>query len=1288
MSTKRIFSWSKRQSTSSAEPYYRTGGLLPIDANGTSPNDGLEAKTTTKAGRQRPTDLRIIPPENKQYVLSPVSASYNAALANAASNLQAAFNDMLRSPAPTAAACAASPLIQKPLPSRPRSVSAPSTPDLPAELPGSLLQDNQGFPLCSSPVEPTRSTSQTVRRVSLPPSRRFEGVGDPSDSLNLVPGLLTHAKSVQDMSTRHSTMSPLKVQPKKSLSETSSRKRSKPNLVASPSSTDSKRTSCFVSTNIDYSNDSRRARVATGKLLQPSPLIVEGQPWNADVEKYEKLRNELGASTPTPTTTRSKHIEELKATITTQDQTISTLQAQFSSLRSSHEAHVASLAETHAAEIASLKNYVRVLEEQLAQKPSLHHASSNNLLFLLDTTEPPQTPSHESSQNTAGSVSASSITSFQSALEKQQRSPQRLRNSPEMESLKRKLSTTRRPETTNRNLLPELNQYKQNNVALQKQIESLMAKLNESKKSERTLRAALDEVEQKCVEWQDAAGKADNLTKNVQALQNTIDHLENRLEIANIERIDAEEQLFNLRDQKSPFDIASPKLQVSTVIDRVEKKATQDAHMSMSTVFSSGSPTSQDNESHELSTLAAFIAHIERLQDQVRQKDAQIAKLEVDQEQLQQKHDRLAQDHNDFALQLDIQNELLRKTRNTDTHIEQLRTAIIDREATIGEKENSTRAVERQLEHHKLLLQAEIRKNAAMKRHVAVEDNPLPELLSLAGKSDIDRWINKLNQRLKKERPLNEREESANPFEAQVENLQQEIDFYIREIIYFKLDIKGYKSDIRKLKRITSQSSAFGGRASDLDSDTSSLRPATTPSRLRFTSTTPELGASTAASPVLTGPLPASASASLDRPVTPQPSADDIEPGISPRSVARLSPERRKPTPPSPERERFGDLLTNFPLSTPAAPQMHGTQRSMSDSIVQRHATPTTPEMWPALQEHGISTNYRKAGAFRGRSASASDAHQGKTTPERPPRPRYGLFERPPAVGTGAFKLSSAPHVDILAEAMRNPPDQDTSTAQTLLQRNNSNASSIRMAPPPIAKDIRERSVSCPSPMPPTVLRSRAGSNASSTGNFPTQSPPPERKLSVASSSSIPFVIAMGSPHNPALISPTANMPPAACSVNQNAPLKIVPSSLRTGVGGTMASSTPVTSPISPTDASRLELHPQQSSITSSASKTTPPTRKLSLTRQREEQVTRLPPTPSHSRNASGSSIRTAIRLPKTRNKEKEEAHRMRKDSISMPRPLGSPFGMEWSMMTGPERQREGQNITAGEYAYGIGEAI
>ena len=42
MTSKRIFSWSKRQSGS--EPYYRTGGLLPIETNELEANNDLEAK--------------------------------------------------------------------------------------------------------------------------------------------------------------------------------------------------------------------------------------------------------------------------------------------------------------------------------------------------------------------------------------------------------------------------------------------------------------------------------------------------------------------------------------------------------------------------------------------------------------------------------------------------------------------------------------------------------------------------------------------------------------------------------------------------------------------------------------------------------------------------------------------------------------------------------------------------------------------------------------------------------------------------------------------------------------------------------------------------------------------------------------------------------------------------------------------------------------------------------------------------------------------------------------------
>jgi chromosome segregation ATPase len=432
-----------------------------------------------------------------------------------------------------------------------------------------------------------------------------------------------------------------------------------------------------------------------------------------------------------------------------------------------------------------------------------------------------------------------------------------------MENLKRKLSSTRRPETASRNLLPELNQYKQNNVALQKQIESLMAKLNESKQSERSVKASLDEMTKSRNEWQERAEEVGKTVKSAQSLQNTIDHLESRLEIANIEKLDAQEQLFNLQAQKSPFDARLPSLEIPPVNDHDQDIcAAQMSHMSTSTIFSSSSPISPEKESQDLSTLATFVAHIERLQDQVRQKDAEILDLERHKEELQHKHDQIAQEQHALTLQVDIQNELLRKTRRTDAQIEQLRAAVMDREAMIGEKDKSVRAVERQLEYHKLLLQAQIRRHATMTLHAATNDEPLPEPSKVKTRADIDKWIEKLNERLQKEKPTAREQRLLDPDEARLADLRQEVDFYVREIIYYKLDIRGYKSDIKKLKKITAQLSSYASIASDLDSETSSLRPAATPVA------TPELGSSSspAISKLTYGAHP------LHRPITPPPS--------------------------------------------------------------------------------------------------------------------------------------------------------------------------------------------------------------------------------------------------------------------------------------------------------------------------------------------------------------------------------------------------------------------------------
>lgn len=94
-----------------------------------------------------------------------------------------------------------------------------------------------------------------------------------------------------------------------------------------------------------------------------------------------------------------------------------------------------------------------------------------------------------------------------------------------------------------------------------------MAKLNNSKKNERALQASLDESARKCDRWQEKAEAADKLAKGAQALQNTIDHLENRLELANVEKLDAQEELFNVQSHKSPFDHQVPKLRLSTIVE-------------------------------------------------------------------------------------------------------------------------------------------------------------------------------------------------------------------------------------------------------------------------------------------------------------------------------------------------------------------------------------------------------------------------------------------------------------------------------------------------------------------------------------------------------------------------------------------------------------------------------------------------------------------------------------------------------------------------------------------------
>lgn len=152
----------------------------------------------------------------------------------------------------------------------------------------------------------------------------------------------------------------------------------------------------------------------------------------------------------------------------------------------------------------------------------------------------------------------------------------------------------------------------------------------------------------------------------------------------------------------------------------------QDAHESLDTVFSTDATPNQQGEPSKPASLSMFVARVERLEAEISSKDAYISDLEGDSASLRQLVNEVTAQCDEINLQLDIQNNLLGKTKRTEGQIEQLRTAIIDRESIIEEKEKSIRAVERQLEHHKLLLQAEIRKHATTSRYLADENDPLP----------------------------------------------------------------------------------------------------------------------------------------------------------------------------------------------------------------------------------------------------------------------------------------------------------------------------------------------------------------------------------------------------------------------------------------------------------------------------------------------------------------------------------------------------------------------------------
>jgi hypothetical protein len=183
--------------------------------------------------------------------MDPAAVLHGAA--NSATNLLAAVNVMLRSP--VLASFQREHLLDKPLPYRPRSYTAPSTPI--CELPGSILSDESGL-----------SGSRCLHRFELEDTMRRARPTHGDDMALERP--LTSPRELPVQGPSH----------KRSLTENIAKANRQPRPSLNPSawSKESNLTTCSLASNpMSSSVDSIKARIDSdsGRSLQPSPMIKE-----------------------------------------------------------------------------------------------------------------------------------------------------------------------------------------------------------------------------------------------------------------------------------------------------------------------------------------------------------------------------------------------------------------------------------------------------------------------------------------------------------------------------------------------------------------------------------------------------------------------------------------------------------------------------------------------------------------------------------------------------------------------------------------------------------------------------------------------------------------------------------------------------------------------------------------------------------------------------------------------------------------------------------------------------
>ncbi|KAL9080303.1 MAG: hypothetical protein Q9157_000890 [Trypethelium eluteriae] len=904
-----------------------------------------------KQGR-KPNPLTLAPAENPKSLiaLSPGSFALQDAAVSSATNLLAVVNDILWSPPLSAAALPRSPIYPS-LPSgRPRSHTAPSTPGETshiAELPGSLLQENQGYPI-------NHRTSEG--RARLGPEKTPPGLNLGFD----VEKLNTSLRQSGNVSKHRRSASENNAVAKHRSKQDSNTPIPliRRNFSDDPSSNFGRRSLIANDTGLCHELGSSSLHQHSRMSSQPSFGLSNDIVRQENVQVHEKV------SAHEPQT-------DLQAAIADRDRSISFLTTQLGNLQRSHDAYIASLRQAHDKELGALKVYASCLEEQQGLSSRKHpepdgrsKSARKARIFCLRWSlnnapgklhlETKLYPS-QLSPSVAEGNSANSLLSFQSALEEHQRASQEM--ATEMESLKRKLSFAQKRDAESDINKKEIHILRETVKSKQQHVEVLMRKLMKAQ----TIKKAAD---------------------------NTAEALEGRLEMANAQKNDVLEENHELRQAALNLHRRERAMrqELQTVCQRRseseqelrdrfrEAEERADRLEQALQVFR----TNQDTEP----ALVELNKHVQRLEEGENERNHYITRLEQELRQCRFQIDNI---HIPQSLQ-PTASAVPSRRRDSSNNGNELdlatsRNKISQLDQALEQRDASIKSLEAERNNIRALLQAEIRAQACK-----ASDQLRLVHSAVCTKADMDKILAEVQDKAHTSLapPSTPHWKIETDPIRRIEQLEKEIDYHVNDIVLYKLDVKGYKKDLKhanaKIQTIQGLSvkSSPNPDSASVSHRTSSNAPISASSQTQTLPDWPETSTTTGLgifSPVLDArrpprkdPLPPLASAggnsssnvSLAPPLSRDTASNrtpSASPSVSPRPRTPAATNKKLPrtpmTPPPSDSSKSGKAYEQILTpSVPTAPPSRSPRPRRSTDTQARTAFSTmTPVRSPTAAE-------------------------------------------------------------------------------------------------------------------------------------------------------------------------------------------------------------------------------------------------------------------------------------------------------------------------------------------------